>query len=48
MWVGATNVAPLLKAFKKFDTFRFNDRTEQEKAGPFKHLNIALNLFGRS
>jgi nucleotidyltransferase substrate binding protein (TIGR01987 family) len=33
MFIGSVNVLPLLRAFKKFELFRVNDATEQEKAG---------------
>lgn len=44
MWIGETNIAPLLKAFKKFEIFRVNDKTEQEKAGTIQAFEYCFEL----
>lgn len=44
MWIGETNISPLLKAFKKFETFRINNKTEQEKAGTTQAFKYCFEL----
>lgn len=44
MWIGETNVSPLLKAFQKFEMFRVNDNTEQEKAGTIQAFEFCFEL----
>lgn len=44
MWIGETNIAPLLKAFDKFEKFRVNDKTEQEKAGIIQAFEYCFEL----
>ena len=44
MLVGETNILPFLKAFKKFEAFRMNDRTEQEKAGTIQAFEYCFEL----
>ncbi len=43
-WIGETNITPLLKAFEKFETFRNNDRTEQERAGIIQAFEYCFEL----
>lgn len=43
-WVGEINVTPLLKAFEKFERFRMNDRTEQERAGIIQAFEYSFEL----
>lgn len=44
MWIGETNIEPLLKAFKKFEEFRVNDKTEQERAGSIQAFEYCFEL----
>ena len=44
IWVGETNISPLLKAFEKFETFRKNDKTEQEQAGIIQAFEYCFEL----
>lgn len=44
MWIGSINVTPLLKAFKKFEEFRLNTNTEQEKAGVIQAYEYCFEL----
>lgn len=44
MWIGNTNISPLLKAFKKFENFRINSNTEQEKAGIIQAFEYSFEL----
>lgn len=44
MWVGETNISPLLKAFDKFERFRKNDKTEQERAGTILAFEYCFEL----
>ena len=37
-------ITPLLKAFKKFEDFRQNDKTEQERAGTIKAFEYCYEL----
>jgi nucleotidyltransferase substrate binding protein (TIGR01987 family) len=43
-WVGETNITPLLLAFEKFERFRMNDRTEQERAGIIQAFEYCFEL----
>lgn len=38
------NIQPLLKAFKKFETFRLNISTEQEQAGAIQAFEFCFEL----
>lgn len=38
------NIQPLLKAFKKFEAFRQNTKTEQEKAGAIQAFEYSFEL----
>ncbi len=42
--LGKVYVGPLLKAFKKFETFRLNDATEQERAGTIQAFEYCFEL----
>lgn len=42
--VGQTNITPLLKAFEKFEIFRVNDKTEQERAGIIQAYEYCFEL----
>ena len=44
IWIGETNIAPLLKAFEKFERFRVNDTTEQERAGTIQAFEYCFEL----
>ena len=44
MWIGETNISPLLKAFAKFETFRVHDQTEQERAGIIQAFEYCFEL----
>ncbi len=44
MLIGNTNISPLLKAFKKFEKFRINSNTEQEKAGIIQAFEYSFEL----
>jgi nucleotidyltransferase substrate binding protein (TIGR01987 family) len=44
IWIGETNIAPLLKAFEKFERFRVNDSTEQERAGTIQAFEYCFEL----
>lgn len=44
VWVGEINITPLLKAFAKFERFRQNDQTEQEKAGIIQAFDYCFEL----
>lgn len=44
VWIGSTNISPLLKAFRKFETFRVNSATEQEKAGTIQAFEYCFEL----
>jgi nucleotidyltransferase substrate binding protein (TIGR01987 family) len=43
-WIGDTNIEPLLKAFSKFEKFRINDKTEQERAGIIQAFEYCFEL----
>lgn len=43
-WVGKTNITPLLNAFNKFEKFRINDKTEQERAGTIQAFEYCFEL----
>ncbi len=43
-WIGDTNIEPLLKAFRKFEKFRVNDKTEQERAGIIQAFEYCFEL----
>ena len=43
-WIGDTNISPLLKAFEKFERFRKNDSTEQERAGTIQAFEYCFEL----
>ncbi|MCF8463032.1 MAG: nucleotidyltransferase substrate binding protein [Rickettsiaceae bacterium] len=38
------NISPLLKAFEKFESFRINTKTEQEKAGTIQAFEYCFEL----
>lgn len=42
--IGETNIEPLLKAFDKFESFRLNDGTEQERAGTIQAFEYCFEL----
>lgn len=42
--IGFVNIDPLLKAFDKFERFRKNDTTEQEKAGTIQSFEYTFEL----
>ena len=42
--IGKTNIEPLIKAFKKFEEFRVNDKTEQERAGTIQAFEYCFEL----
>ena len=42
--VGNTNLQPLLNAFQKFERFRVNDKTEQERAGTIQAFEYCFEL----
>jgi len=44
MLINEINISPLLKAFNKFESFRANDKTEQEKAGIIQAFEYSLEL----
>jgi nucleotidyltransferase substrate binding protein (TIGR01987 family) len=44
VWIGETNIDPLLKAFEKFERFRVNDKTEQERAGTIQAFEYCFEL----
>lgn len=44
MFIGNTNIAPLLQVFKKFETFRKNHKTAQEKAGTRQAFEYCFEL----
>lgn len=44
MWVGDTNIEPLLKAFQKFENFRPHRQTEQERAGIIQAFEYCFEL----
>lgn len=44
MWIGETNIEPLLKAFAKFERFRLNTTTEQERAGVIQAFEYCFEL----
>lgn len=44
LWVDDTYITPLLKAFSKFETFRVNQKTEQEKAGLIQAFEYCFEL----
>ena len=44
MWIENVNISPLLKAFKKFESFRVNQNTEQEKAGIVQAFEYCFEL----
>lgn len=44
MLIGEINIAPLLKAFSKFEQFRVNSNTEQEKAGTIQAFEYCFEL----
>ncbi len=44
MWIGEINISPLLKAFKKFELFRLNNNSEQEKAGTIQAFEYCFEL----
>lgn len=47
MQIGEINIAPLLKAFKKFEQFRVNNQTEQEKAGTIQAFEYCFELVSK-
>lgn len=44
MIIENVNIDPLLKAFSKFEAFRFNTNTEQEKAGAIQAYEYCFEL----
>lgn len=44
VWVGETNIGPLLKAFYKFEKFRMHAATEQERAGTIQAFEYCFEL----
>lgn len=44
MLIGEIEISPLLKAFKKFEDFRVNNSTEQEKAGTIQAFEYCFEL----
>lgn len=42
--IGNTNIEPLIKAFDKFERFRPNDKTEQERAGIIQAFEYCFEL----
>lgn len=44
MLINEINISPLLKAFNKFESFRANDKTEQEKAGIIQAFEYSFEL----
>jgi len=44
MLIDGINIASLLKAFKKFENFRQNGRTEQERAGTIQAFEYCFEL----
>ena len=42
--VGGTDIAPLIKAFEKFERFRIHDKTEQERAGTILAFEYCFEL----
>ena len=44
MLIQQTNISPLLKAFSKFEAFRVNDKTDQEKAGTIQAFEYCFEL----
>ncbi len=44
IWVGETNITPLIKVFDKFEAFRQNDKTEQERAGTIQAFEYCFEL----
>ena len=44
MIIDTINIAPLLKAFKKFELFRLNLETEQEQAGAIQAFEYCFEL----
>ena len=42
--IGQINLEPLVKAFKKFELFRKNDKTEQERAGIIQAFEYCFEL----
>ena len=44
MWIKEINISPFLKAFKKFEMFRLNSNTEQEKAGTIQAYEYCFEL----
>ena len=43
-WIENINIEPLLKAFSKFEQFRVNSVTEQEKAGTIQAFEYCFEL----
>lgn len=43
-WVGNIQVTPLIKAFSKFEKFRKNDETEQQRAGIIQAFEYCFEL----
>lgn len=44
MIIENVNIEPLLKAFRKFEAFRLNTKTEQEKAGAIQSFEYCFEL----
>jgi len=44
MIIDGVNVEPLLKAFEKFERFRVNSNTEQERAGTIQSFEYCFEL----
>lgn len=44
MIIENVNITPLLRAFEKFERFRLNDKTEQERAGTIQSFEYCFEL----
>ena len=48
MFINEINITSLLKAFKKFETFRLNSNSEQEKAGTIHAVEYCFELIWKT
>ncbi len=48
MWLGPVSIAPLLRAFKKFEAFSKHSSTEQERAGIIQAFAYGYELCWKS